>query len=468
MNLKNQLLIALNKINSKELAETIHSLYLQDLPVSEVNKYIEDFIEFLNQLPDETLESYESELIFEDLNLPKVILQTKDENGRILILTDNKGIIKRILLSRIKPFNHSISIISQIIWQLYEIEWSKKIDLSMPFQKFDINSILSSIPINSIGNIMASLQNTDFNIPTLSKYAIDPIVFDISNTIANSVSTINKQLVETIQNIMSSYKDSIDVINSYFNSIDFDSFIERMKDSEREQLGKYLYYDWYIPISHIEFMSEIPIPESLIETDEMMFEVFDFFYEENNLSFYELIPKTLRTYHEMDQIVTLMELNYFKQVTLFCFERIENLIFEMQLNEEPEIQSNKIQIGTNGLKEYLKVLQNESDYLNNLLSPISDLKNINLFKSFENAETYKNRHGIFPLNRNIFLHGWIDNNLVDKTTAVKAILAYGFFNSLFIMKYNNSKRKYRKGFSTLRGYHRIKRNKLVNNRKQKS
>lgn len=44
-----------------------------------------------------------------------------------------------------------------------------------------------------------------------------------------------------------------------------------------------------------------------------------------------------------------------------------------------------------------------------------------------------------PLNRNLFMHGLVDEKNVNYLMVQKAILAYSFFEQLYVLKIRNSK-----------------------------
>ena len=80
-------------------------------------------------------------------------------------------------------------------------------------------------------------------------------------------------------------------------------------------------------------------------------------------------------------------------------------------------------------------------FLNELVSQIAYLSEyhekgfveVNLFKKFKDIESdyIENR---LPLNRNIFMHGLVDEKYVNYLLVQKSVLAYAFFEELYVLK----------------------------------
>ena len=64
---------------------------------------------------------------------------------------------------------------------------------------------------------------------------------------------------------------------------------------------------------------------------------------------------------------------------------------------------------------------------------------LNLYESYSNNEEILSKLNTeeIPLNRNIFMHGLVQDEHVSEMLTKKAILAFGFFTSLVTMIENN-------------------------------
>ena len=132
-------------------------------------------------------------------------------------------------------------------------------------------------------------------------------------------------------------------------------------------------------------------------------------------------------------------------MVMFCCERIENVLAKLQLQEQEKKQS-ELKISNESFRNFIDSL-NHDEFLKELISHIAYIseyhdkgfREINLFKRFENLDEEYDEETL-PLNRNLFMHGLVDEKNVNYLMVQKAILAYSFFIQLYVLKTRNSKK----------------------------
>lgn len=144
------------------------------------------------------------------------------------------------------------------------------------------------------------------------------------------------------------------------------------------------------------------------------------------------------------QLEYLESLKMYKMMVIFCLERIEFLLSQIQIQEQ-KIHFSELKTSQKSFRNFVNASNND-DFLNKLVSQITFLSEyhekgyieVNLFKKFKEIESVYSE-GNLPLNRNIFMHGLVDERNVSFLLVQKAIMAYAFFEELYRLKTTNKK-----------------------------
>lgn len=143
--------------------------------------------------------------------------------------------------------------------------------------------------------------------------------------------------------------------------------------------------------------------------------------------------------------------NLYKQAVIFCMERIEPVITASQTVNEYK----NIKINSKGLLEFKRIVKEKSDdkdYISKVFRMLEvDENSIRMFKPF--SKFLEEDFEVLPLNRNLFFHGWIEEDKVNECLVIKAILAWAFFERLSIEK-QKGRGKVSIGISRIRKYRR--------------
>ena len=204
-----------------------------------------------------------------------------------------------------------------------------------------------------------------------------------------------------------------------------------------------MHFDIYPPLLFIDEMGSYEI-ENQKEANILLMEYLSLWEEEYGRTVYDFVPKSLKTYREIEQLQNLEQLKMYKTMVMFCCERIENVLAELQLQEQEKKQS-EIKISHESVRNFMDSL-NHNDYLKEVISQIAYIseyhdegyRQINLFIKFKYLEEEYDEETL-PLNRNLFMHGLVDEKNVNYLMVQKAILAYSFFVQLYVLKTRNSK-----------------------------
>ena len=184
--------------------------------------------------------------------------------------------------------------------------------------------------------------------------------------------------------------------------------------------------------------------ENQQEANFVLREYLSLWEEKNGRTVYDFIPKSLETYREIEQLQHLEKLKMYKTMVMYCCERIESVLAKLQLREQEKKQS-EIKISHESVRNFMDSF-NHDDYLKELISQIAYIseyhddgyRQINLFIKFKYLEEEYDEETL-PLNRNLFMHGLVDEKNVNYLMVQKAILAYSFFVQLYMLKTRNSK-----------------------------
>ena len=277
---------------------------------------------------------------------------------------------------------------------------------------------------------------------------ISSVLIENTKPIAETYSKILSQIV--IQKIdLSPILPVLDKIKEYysytfkslintFSSIDFEKYKKDLEELDKRKIAQFLHFDIYPPLLFIDEMGSYEI-ENQKEATVVLMEYLSLWEEEYGRRVYDFVPKSLKTFKEIEQLQNLEQLKMYKTMVMFCCERIENVLAKLQIQEQEKKQS-EIKVSQKSFRNFMDSL-NHDEYLKELISHIAYIseyhdegfREINLFKRFENLDE-KYDEETLPLNRNLFMHGLVDEKNVNYLMVQKAILAYSFFVQLYVLK----------------------------------
>lgn len=277
--------------------------------------------------------------------------------------------------------------------------------------------------------------------------ALKPVIDNysaIQETMKNYYSVISS-LSKTILDIQGTYRLVFSHLSSIVSSIDFKGLQERLDEARRKKIAYCLKYDIYPPLLFLDELMLYGKFENQLDADEFLKEHIRYWNESNNKTVYDFIPLSLRTYHEINQLKQLELLGMYKLMVIYCCERIEYILSELQIREQGRTLS-ELQTSQQSFRNFINTSDGDDEILKKLITEIAYIseenekgyKEINLFKRFNCIEeTYE--QGVLPLNRNLFLHGRVKDAEVSYLMVQKAILAYAFFEQLFVLKSRKTK-----------------------------
>ena len=277
---------------------------------------------------------------------------------------------------------------------------------------------------------------------------ISSVLIENTKPIAETYSKILSQIV--IQKIdLSPILPVLDKIKEYysytfkslintFSSIDFEKYKKDLEELDKRKIAQFLHFDIYPPLLFIDEMGSYEI-ENQKEANVVLMEYLSLWEEEYGRRVYDFVPKSLKTFKEIEQLQNLEQLKMYKTMVMFCCERIENVLAKLQIQEQEKKQS-EIKVSQKSFRNFMDSL-NHDEYLKELISHIAYIseyhdkgfREINLFKRFEYLDE-KYDEETLPLNRNLFMHGLVDEKNVNYLMVQKAILAYSFFVQLYVLK----------------------------------
>ena len=252
-----------------------------------------------------------------------------------------------------------------------------------------------------------------------------------------------RPMLSVIDKITESYSYTFKSIIDTFSSLDFEKYRKDLEELDKRKIAQFLHYDIYPPLLFIDEMRPYEI-ENQKEANIVLMEYLSLWEEKYGRTVYDFVPKSLKTYKEICQLQNLEQLKMYKTMVMFCCERIENVLAKLQLQEQ-EKKKSEIKVSHESFRNFMDSL-NHDEYLKELISHIAYIseyhdkgfREINLFKRFENLDEEYDEETL-PLNRNLFMHGLVDEKNVNYLMVQKAILAYSFFVQLYVLKTRNSK-----------------------------
>lgn len=294
-------------------------------------------------------------------------------------------------------------------------------------------------------------ESNGANVPTISQ--------SLKKVIQDNVQDIFKPF-EKIASIQSNYSNILEVLSKQFSklqtlynfknignflkNIDFDDYRRQLDEQRKRKIAKCLHFDIYPPILFLDELASMEEITEQSEADYYLSEHLKYWEEQRGRSIYDFIPKSLRTYKEVAQLEYLESLKMYKMMVIFCLERIEFLLSQIQIQEQ-KIHFSELKTSQKSFRNFVNASNND-DFLNELVSQITFLSEyhekgyveVNLFKKFKEIESVYSEDNL-PLNRNIFMHGLVDERNVSFLLVQKAIMAYAFFEELYRLKTTNKK-----------------------------
>lgn len=303
-----------------------------------------------------------------------------------------------------------------------------------------------------IKNLMKNFnESIGANVPTISQ--------TLKKVIQNNVQDIFKPF-EKIASIQPNYSNILEVLSKQFSklqtlynfknignflkNIDFDDYRRQLDEQRKRKIAKCLHFDIYPPILFLDELASMEKVTEQSEADYYLSEHLKYWEEQRGRSVYDFIPKSLRTYKEVVQLEYLESLKMYKMMVIFCLERIEFILSQIQIQEQGTNFS-EILTSNKSFKNFVNT-SNDDNFLKELVSQIAYLSEyhekgfveVNLFKKFKDIESDYIENSL-PLNRNIFMHGLVDEKYVNYLLVQKSVLAYAFFEELYVLKTTDKK-----------------------------
>lgn len=312
-------------------------------------------------------------------------------------------------------------------------------------------SIMNASVIHIKNQINNFNESNGANVPTISQ--------SLKKVIQDNVQDIFKPF-EKIASIQSNYSKILEVLSKQFSklqtlynfknignflkNIDFDDYRRQLDEQRKRKIAKCLHFDIYPPILFLDELASMEEVTEQSEADYYLSEHLKYWEEQRGRSIYDFIPKSLRTYKEVAQLEYLESLKMYKMMVIFCLERIEFLLSQIQIQEQ-KIHFSELKTSQKSFRNFVNASNND-DFLNELVSQITFLSEyhekgyveVNLFKKFKEIESVYSEDNL-PLNRNIFMHGLVDERNVSFLLVQKSIMAYAFFEELYRLKTTNKK-----------------------------
>ena len=315
-----------------------------------------------------------------------------------------------------------------------------------------MNASIMNASVIHIKNLIKNFNGSiGANVPTISH--------SLRKVIQDNVQDIFKPF-EKIASIQSNYSKILEVLSKQFSklqtlynfknignflkNIDFDDYRRQLDEQRKRKIAKCLHFDIYPPILFLDELASMEEVTEQSEADYYLSEHLKYWEEQRGRSIYDFIPKSLRTYKEVAQLEYLESLKMYKMMVIFCLERIEFLLSQIQIQEQ-KIHFSELKTSQKSFRNFVNASNND-DFLNELVSQITFLSEyhekgyveVNLFKKFKEIESVYSEDNL-PLNRNIFMHGLVDERNVSFLLVQKAIMAYAFFEELYRLKITNKK-----------------------------
>lgn len=337
-----------------------------------------------------------------------------------------------------------------------------------------------SLESKSVGRVSISsdvingISRKQSNVTNASVIHIKNLMKNFNESMGANVSTISQSLKKLIQynvkdiskpfekiaSIQPNYSNRLEVLSKQFSklqtlynfknignflkNIDFDDYRRQLDEQRKRKIAKCLHFDIYPPILFLDELTSMEKVTEQSEADYYLFEHLKYWEEQRGRCIYDFIPKSLRTYKEVAQLEYLESLKMYKMMVIFCLERIEFLLSQIQIQEQ-KIHFSELKTSQKSFRNFVNASNND-DFLNELVSQITFLSEyhekgyieVNLFKKFKEIKSVYSKDNV-PLNRNIFMHGLVDEKDVGYLLVQKSVLAYAFFEELYVLKTTDKK-----------------------------
>ena len=294
-----------------------------------------------------------------------------------------------------------------------------------------------------IKNLMKNFnESIGANVPTISQSLKKVIPFEKIASIQPNYSNILEVLSKQFSKLQTLY--NFKNIGNFLKNIDFDDYRRQLDEQRKRKIAKCLHFDIYPPILFLDELASMEKITEQSEADYYLSEHLKYWEEQRGRSVYDFIPKSLRTYKEVVQLEYLESLKMYKMMVIFCLERIEFILSQIQIQEQGTHFS-EILTSNKSFKNFVNT-SNDDNFLKELVSQIAYLSEyhekgfveVNLFKKFKDIESDYIENSL-PLNRNIFMHGLVDEKYVGYLLVQKSVLAYAFFEELYVLKTTDKK-----------------------------
>ena len=392
----------------------------------------------------------------------KKVLRDKDESKFYINEVFRRD---KFLKSDIEQRTIDLQLELKDIFENYFDEYCEKV-LSLESKSVGRVSISSDV-INVISRKQSNVMNESvIHIKNLMKNFNESIGVNVSTIsqslkklIQDNVKDISKPF-EKIASIQPNYSNILEVLSKQFSklqtlynfknignflkNIDFDDYRRQLDEQRKRKIAKCLHFDIYPPILFLDELASMEKVTEQSEADYYLSEHLKYWEEQRGRSIYDFIPKSLRTYKEVAQLEYLESLKMYKMMVIFCLERIEFILSQIQIQEQGTHIS-EILTSNKSFKNFVNT-SNDDNFLKELVSQFAYLSEyhekgfveVNLFKKFKDIESdyIENR---LPLNRNIFMHGLVDEKYVNYLLVQKSVLAYAFFEELYVLKTTDKK-----------------------------
>ncbi|MBB5887629.1 hypothetical protein [Lactovum miscens] len=257
-----------------------------------------------------------------------------------------------------------------------------------------------------------------------------PKIAELTRNTARAVNNMQLEIASQVNKAIQGIVASIPKINRFFEAEEFKRFAESLSKKQKSKFVDYLANDWYIPLDILQDFPILLPSGAQSEIDEFVLSVFSELKQEHDVDVLDFVPKSLRTYKDKNTLEILLHENLYKQAVIFCMERIERVITTAQSVNEYK----NIKINSKGLLEFKRIVKEKSadkGYISEVFKMLEvDEDSIRMFKPF--FKFLEEDSEVLPLNRNLFFHGWIEEEKVDECLVIKAILAWAFFEKLSI------------------------------------
>ena len=187
----------------------------------------------------------------------------------------------------------------------------------------------------------------------------------ISSVITESIKPITETyskidfspMLSVIDKIRESYSYTFRLLSNTFSSIDFEKYKKDLEELDKRKIAQFLHFDIYPPLLFIDEMEPYEI-EDQKEANIVLMEYLSLWEEEYGRTVYDFVPKSLKTYKEIEQLQNLEQLKMYKTMVMSCCERIENVLAKLQIQEQEKKQS-EIKVSQKSFRNFMDSLNHD-------------------------------------------------------------------------------------------------------------